>query len=80
MGGEVGPVEPGYQGQDLLGRPAPPVDHHEVLIDRLRERPLERFLHAVGVQVVGVTRDRHGRQRMSPFSILRNVFSVSSLL
>jgi hypothetical protein len=35
MGCEVSPVEAGNQRQDLLGRPAPAVDHHEVLMDRI---------------------------------------------
>jgi hypothetical protein len=34
MGGEIGPVKPCYQSQDLLRRPPPAVDHDEVLVDR----------------------------------------------
>lgn len=48
MGCEVGPVEPGDQGQDLLGRPASAVDHHEVLLDRLGQRSPEGRFHAPG--------------------------------
>ncbi|HMD25560.1 MAG TPA: hypothetical protein VKH61_15795, partial [Streptosporangiaceae bacterium] len=51
---EIGPIEPRYQGQDLLGRPAPPVDHHEVLMDRIRQDTLQCCLHDVAVQLIPV--------------------------
>jgi hypothetical protein len=54
MGGEIGPIEPCYQGQDLLGRPAPPVDHDEVLMDRFRQDTLQRCLHAMAVKLIAV--------------------------
>ena len=54
MGCEVGPVEPCYQRQDLLGRPASAVDHHEMLLDRFGQRSLEGRFHAPRIQVVAV--------------------------
>src|ERR1700733_146358 len=75
MGCEVGPVEPGYQRQDLLGRPAPAVDHYEVLLDRLWQHAFEGCFHAPAIQVVPVAGNRHRRHAR-----LRSVFSADSSL
>lgn len=52
MGGEISPVEPRYQGQDLLGRPAAAVDDDEVLLDRLGQCAVEDRFDALRVQAV----------------------------
>ncbi len=61
MSGEIGPVQPGHEGEDLLRRPAAPVDHDEVLVDRFRQYALEHRLNAVPVNLVSVAGDYHGR-------------------
>jgi hypothetical protein len=69
MGSEIGAVQPGYQGKDLLGRPAPTVYDDEVLADRFRQLALECFLHPLGVEIVLPARDGHGPHRISdPYS------------
>src|ERR1700730_18588552 len=76
MGCEVSPVEAGNQRQDLLGRPAPAVDHHEMLMDRFWQHAVQGRFHPPRIQVVLVTRDSHRRH-----TFLRSVFSaLSSLL
>jgi hypothetical protein len=54
MGGEIGPIQPCYQSQDLFGRPASPVDHDEVLMDRFRQDTLQRCLNATAVKLIPV--------------------------
>lgn len=75
VGCEVGPVEPGYQGQDLLGRPASAVDHYKVLLNRFWQCALKGCFHALGIQIIPMARDRHCRHWY-----LRSVFSVASSL
>src|ERR1700733_8855509 len=75
MGCEVSPVEPGYQCQDLLRRPASAVDHYEVLLDRFWQHALEGCFHAPAIQIVLMAGNRH-RRHVS----LRLVFSVVSSL
>jgi hypothetical protein len=54
MSGEIGPVEPGHEGQDLLRWPATPIDHDEVLVDRFRKYALQRCLHAAALELIPV--------------------------
>jgi hypothetical protein len=49
---EIRSVEPGYQGQYLLGRPAASVYHDEMLMDRLWQLILESLLDTSRVKVV----------------------------
>jgi hypothetical protein len=49
---EVSPVQPSYQRENLLGRPASAVDYHEVLMDRFRQFPFNGRLDGLRVQAV----------------------------
>jgi len=52
MCGEVSPVQSSDQRENLLGRPASAVDHHEVLMERLGQFPMKGCLDAAWVQAV----------------------------
>jgi hypothetical protein len=69
VGREVGSIEAGRAGDDLLRRVSAPTYDNVVLLDRLRQHPFDGSLDSVGLELDAMTRNLESRH------ILRSVLT-----